>query len=188
MALLNHEQGQALVKLARATIAKRLGLKVADQQVADDPALQERRAAFVTLKKNNQLRGCIGNLTPVSSLAQGVVDNAINAAFHDYRFSPLAADEFAEIDIDVSVLTLPEILEYSDADDLRRKLRPGIDGVIIRDGRRSATFLPQVWEQLPDVDLFLSHLCQKAGMAPQAWRDGNLEVEIYQTQSFGERE
>jgi len=188
MALLNKQQGIALVKLARATIAKQLGLRPPAAAESDDPVFDERRATFVTLKKNKQLRGCIGNLVPVSSLKKGVCDNALNAAFHDYRFSPLQADEFADIDIDVSVLTLPESLPYTDSEDLKRKLRPHIDGVIIRDGARSATFLPQVWEQLPDVEQFLMHLCHKAGLQPEAWRQGRLEVEVYQTQSFGENE
>jgi len=188
MALLNRQQGQTLVKLARATIAKRLGLQPGEAVEIDDPIFDERRATFVTLKKNRQLRGCIGNLVPVSSLKKGVCDNAINSAFNDYRFSPLQADEFTDIDIDVSVLTLPAPLAYTDCDDLKKKLRPHIDGVIIRDGARSATFLPQVWEQLPDVEQFLAHLCHKAGMQPEAWRQGRLEVEVYQTQSFGENE
>lgn len=186
MALLTNEQGQVLVKLARATIAGRLGLDV-DIPETDDPAFDERRATFVTLKIENQLRGCIGNLQPVSSLKKGVCDNSINAAFNDYRFSPLKSQEFSQIDIDVSVLTPPETLEYKDAEDLIKKLRPGIDGVIIRESGHSATFLPQVWEQLPEVEQFLSHLCHKAGLSPQAWQKGTLEVEVYQTQSFGEQ-
>lgn len=87
----------------------------------------------------------------------------------------------------MSVLTPPETLEYKDAEDLIKKLRPGIDGVIIRESGHSATFLPQVWEQLPEVEQFLSHLCHKAGLSPQAWQKGTLEVEVYQTQSFGEQ-
>ena len=187
MTILKPDQGRTLVELARATIAKRLGLDVDDVSVTDDPVFHERLAAFVTLKKGGQLRGCIGNLVPVSTLIKGVRDNAINAAFNDYRFSPLQQHEFEQIEIDVSVLSPPRPLPYDNTEDLLKKLRPGIDGVTIRDGGHSATFLPQVWDQLPEIEQFLSHLCNKAGISPQAWRHKKLEIEVYQAQSFGEK-
>ena len=113
--------------------------------------------------------------------------NAINAAFRDPRFSPLKLSELGEIDIEVSVLTEPAVLEYTDSQDLMERLRPGIDGVIIRQGFATATFLPQVWEQLPDKEEFLCQLCLKAGLSAHAWRKAGVEVLTYQVQYFGEK-
>lgn len=182
---LTEAQGRSLLTLARTTLKHQLTGSEAPQQPAD-PALVASAATFVTLKLSGKLRGCIGNLQPVGSLWQGIRDNAINAAFHDHRFSPLVAAELDRVHIDISVLSAPEPLEYSDSSDLTRKLSPGIDGVIIRDGRRSATFLPQVWQQLPIPEQFLGHLCQKAGLSERAWRDTKLEVQIYHVQCFAE--
>jgi AmmeMemoRadiSam system protein A len=184
-ALLNKEQGRELVLLARATLQHRLagGGKL---QPPADPALNRHQAAFVTLKKQGKLRGCIGNLEPVGPLWAGVRDNAINAGFNDFRFSPLQPEELSEVTVEVSVLTEPEVLDYIDAEDLLRKLRPGIDGVIISDGFRQATFLPQVWLQLPNTEDFLNHLCQKAGLARKSWRDKPLNIKVYQVQEFYE--
>ena len=114
--------------------------------------------------------------------------NAINAAFRDPRFPPLSRDELNRIKIEVSILTNPRPLEYKDAQDLLAKLRPGIDGVIIKKGFHEATFLPQVWEQLPRKEDFLTHLCLKAGLDGDAWRRGDLEVSTYQVQAFEEEE
>ncbi len=112
--------------------------------------------------------------------------NALNAAFHDSRFSPLAREELEEIAIEVSILTEPVLLAYADGGDLLTKLRKGMDGVILRKGSQSATFLPQVWEQLPRTEDFLSHLCRKAWLPPDAWRRERLEVFVYQVQHFSE--
>jgi AmmeMemoRadiSam system protein A len=141
---------------------------------------------FVTLKIDDQLRGCIGNLTATEPLLEGVRRNAINAAFHDPRFAPLTETELAKVEIEVSILTEPQPLDYIDGADLLTKLRANIDGVIIRKGHASATFLPQVWEQLPEPEDFLSHLCKKAGLSSNAWRDTKLEVQTYQVQYFEE--
>ncbi|HOJ15372.1 MAG TPA: AmmeMemoRadiSam system protein A, partial [Deltaproteobacteria bacterium] len=135
-----------------------------------------------------RLRGCIGTLEARESILEGIRRNAINAAFKDPRFPPLGKDELARVRIEVSVLTEPKPLPYKDPDDLVRKLRPGVDGVIIRKGWATATFLPQVWEQLEDPREFLSHLCLKAGLDAQAWERGGLEVETYQVQCLEEAE
>ena len=185
-------QGRALVSLARKTLMDRFGRKMDDleaaalQKAIEDPALQVRCGTFVTLKRGGQLRGCIGSLEGRDTLVEGVRGNAVNAAFRDPRFRPLEKRELDTISIEVSVLTQPQPLEYKDGQDLAAKLRPGIDGVIIRKGHASATFLPQVWEQLPDPNEFLSHLCMKAGLSAQAWREGRLSVEIYHVQYFEE--
>jgi AmmeMemoRadiSam system protein B/AmmeMemoRadiSam system protein A len=190
---LDSEKGQALVKLARSTLMEKFGrhLKPAEAEqlhsALQDPALQVSCGTFVTLKRRGQLRGCIGNLTTSDPLVEGVRRNAIHAAFHDPRFSPLTERELSEVEIEVSVLTEPQPLAYRDGEDLVRKLRPHVDGVIVRKGHASATFLPQVWEQLPKPEDFLNHLCQKAGMPRASWMQTGLEVSTYQVQYFEEK-
>ena len=185
-------QGRLLVKLARQTISERLGAKVADSApdastlALQDDSLKSHCGTFVTLKIGGQLRGCIGNLSASESVLEGVRRNAINAAFHDPRFSPLSQDELDRTEIEISVLTEPQPLEYRDGQDLIQKLRVNVDGVIIRKGHYSATFLPQVWEQLPEPDDFLTHLCRKAGLSSEAWKSSKLEVLTYQVQYFEE--
>lgn len=180
------KQGETLLRLARQTIASRLGRGDMPGSRPDDPDLEMRRAAFVTLKKKGQLRGCIGNLEPVGTLWQGVKDNALNAAFNDYRFAPVTLEELDDIQIDISILGPALPLEYSEADDLLAKLHPGQDGIILRIGNSRATFLPQVWQQLPRSEDFLGHLCRKAGLSDTAWRDSHPEILIYRVQSFEE--
>jgi len=190
---LRPEQGQLLVKLARQILMERLGKQVPQIEidslstVLKDPRFQISCGTFVTLKINGQLRGCIGNLTSNESLVSGIRRNAINAAFHDPRFAPLTAPELDRVEIEISILTKPEPLNYRDGADLLKKLRPGIDGVTICLGHASATFLPQVWEQLPEPQDFLAHLCMKAGLAADAWKNRRLEVSTYQVQYFEER-
>lgn len=186
------EQGLALVGLARQTLMAHFKRDIPPERKAlvearlRDPALQEQCGTFVTLKKGDQLRGCIGSLVGRESIVEGVRTNALNAAFHDPRFRPLAARELEQISIEVSILTAPRPLEYDGAEDLLAKLKPHVDGVTIRKGFAGATFLPQVWEQLPDPQTFLSHLCLKAGLAGDAWLRGDLQVETYQVQHFEE--
>jgi len=189
---LSPKQGAALVALARRTLAGHFGetfspdeTRKLDAQLAD-PALQTPSGTFVTLKIDNQLRGCIGSLAATAPIVEGVRENALNAALHDPRFPPLKKKELDTVQIEVSVLTEPVALEYSDADDLVAKLKPGVDGVIIKRGYASATFLPQVWEQLPRTESFLSHLCMKAGLPADQWREGDLTVMVYGVQYFEE--
>jgi MEMO1 family protein len=188
---LSQKKGQALVKLARKTIMEKLGRKMPPDesgQLSDalkDNYFKERRGTFVTLKIDGRLRGCIGSLTANESIYSGIIHNALNAAFGDPRFPPLAAHEFEHLDIEISILTQPKPLEYTDYSDLLEKLRVNIDGVIIRKGRSVATFLPQVWKQLPQPDIFLSRLCAKAGLSSDAWKNTKLEVSTYQVQYFG---
>jgi AmmeMemoRadiSam system protein A len=176
-----------LLKLARQTLEQQFR-KEQIPLAPDEPALSVKAAAFVTLKIDGKLRGCIGNLEPVGALWEGIRDNAINAAFNDHRFSPLTPDELSAVKLDISVLSQPKPLEYKGADDLLKKLRPGIDGVILRDGPRGATFLPQVWQQLPTTEQFLGHLCLKAGLPQESWRQKKLEIQTYQVQCFEEEE
>jgi len=189
---INPEKGIVLLELARKTIAQRLGVPYipsADLEKAlKDPFFSEKRGTFVTLTINGRLRGCIGNIAPDRSIASGVTDNAVNAAFQDPRFSPLTPDEFKKIHIEVSLLTEPKPLDFNGPDDLLAKIRPGIDGLIIRKGIYSATFLPQVWDQLPDKRDFLGHLCLKAGLPENEWRKPGLKVFTYQVQYVEEKE
>lgn len=190
--ILSPDHGRLLVQLARQTLMEHLGLSLPrDQAVAlhdglMDQAFQTVCGVFVTLKLDGQLRGCIGTLEGREPLASGVATQAVNAAFHDPRFSALKRKELDRVFIEVSVLTRPQPLTYKDSEDLLAKLKPGIDGVTISMDYTGATFLPQVWEQLPDPKEFLSHLCMKAGLQSMAWREGKLKVETYQVQYFEE--
>jgi len=183
--LLDDRQGAMLLKLARKTLEQKM-MNGTVSLTPDEPALSVKAATFVTLKIAGKLRGCIGNLEPVGALWEGIRDNAINAAFHDPRFSPLTSKELPDVEIDISILSPPKPLQYENTEDLPAKLRPGIDGVILRDGPRTATFLPQVWQQLPSPEQFLGHLCLKAGLAQKTWRQRRLEIHTYQVQCFEE--
>jgi len=185
---LTEEEGRALISVARKTIEEELfgGKEKSKDDSTFSPKFSERRGTFVTLTIGGALRGCIGHIIPQESLIEGIRVNSINAAFQDPRFRPLSRKEWKKVVIEISILTEPKTLPYSDADDLLKKLRPGIDGVIIKKGFHQATFLPQVWEQLPDKKAFLIHLCLKAGLDGDAWKNEGLEVSIYQVQAFEE--
>ena len=189
MPTLSDEDRSVLLKLARSSIAAVLfkGRK-AERPQSVSPALQELRGCFVTLHKKGELRGCIGNIEPVKSLACGVEENALHSAFKDPRFPPLTAHEFDEVEIEISVLSVPEPLSFEDGEDLKCQLKPGIHGVIISLGWLGATFLPQVWEQLPDKVTFLEHLCLKAGMRPNAWKKADIQVKVYEAEFFFEKD
>ena len=186
---LTGEQGKYLLGVARRTIERALSNERASEETDTDlpPVFLERRGTFVTLTINGNLRGCIGHIIPRESLIEGIRVNAVNAAFRDPRFRPLSREELDRVRVEISILTEPKPLSYSDARDLLAKLRPGIDGVIIKKGYREATFLPQVWDQLPDKKEFLTHLCLKAGLSGDEWKSGDLEVRVYQVQAFEEQ-
>lgn len=180
---------QTLLKLARQAleVGVRGDTPVPIEYAKLGPALRENGACFVTLTQHGQLRGCIGTLEAHQPLAKDVQEHAVAAALNDYRFVQVTPAELDEIKIEVSRLTPPQPLQYRDAEDLLEGLRPGLDGVTLRDssGRR-ATFLPQVWQQLPEKADFLTHLCQKMGASPQAWRSQHLSVQTYQVEEFHE--
>ncbi|BDD89072.1 AmmeMemoRadiSam system protein A [Desulfofustis limnaeus] len=181
------EQGAQLIRLARDIIAERLGLTTRVSGAGlDGEELRQRCGTFVTLKRGGQLRGCIGNLEPAGTIVDAVRRNAVSAAFQDYRFAPLTAEEFPQVEVEISILTPAQKLSYNDGDDLAARLHPGIDGVIMQLGSARATFLPQVWEQLPEPAQFLEQLCRKAGIAPSAWRHQRPEIFVYQVRSFAE--
>ena len=185
---LSDNDRMVLIKLARESIenfVNNIPLPYFDKN-ALSMVLQEDGASFVTLTYKGYLRGCVGALEPYQSLADDVREHAIAAAFQDYRFPPVSAVEVEDIKIEISYLTRPEILEYNNPIDLLEILRPNIDGVVIRDGMRRATFLPQVWEKIPDPEEFLDQLCVKMGSSPDLWRRKKLEVLIYQVEEFHE--
>lgn len=188
--MLTEKQGQVLVRLARQMIEEHLNLIPGDQitrEETTDPVFEAHYGVFVTLHKGEALRGCIGTLAGVESILASIKRQALNAAFHDHRFQPVTIDELGELHVEVSVLTEPQDFEYTDGNDLVARLRPEVDGVILKaPGGVGATFLPQVWKQLPDPKAFLSHLCSKAGLAPTAWETDGLEIQTYQVQYFEE--
>lgn len=185
---ISRHRASILLDLARKRITDHLFSRTTDYPPGDDPYYRQPLATFVTLTLDGQLRGCIGNLTPTGPLWESVADNAVNAAFHDQRFSPLSEDELDMVHIEISILTPPRVLEYTDSADLAARLRPGVDGVILRRGRAGATFLPQVWRQLPSVELFLGHLCRKAGLPENCWKNEHLDIQTYQVEHFHEEQ
>ncbi|MCD4722700.1 MAG: AmmeMemoRadiSam system protein A [Desulfobacula sp.] len=187
---LSKKDGELLLKLARQTILRKFGQEDGElgslKTKISKKVLEENRGTFVSLHKKGDLRGCIGNIEPVKTVFEGVVDNARHAAFNDSRFSPLSYEELKDTSIEVSILTRPKIVDYTDAEDLIAKLRPDIDGVMIKKHSHSATFLPQVWKQLKDPQFFLNHLCMKAGLKSDEWKSGDLTISTYQVQLFEE--
>ena len=151
---------------------------------AYETALQEPLATFVTLKKNGQLRGCIGTLKAQRPLIEDVVYNAWQAAAHDPRFDPVQADELQHLHISISILSPPQAFPVVSEKDLISKLRPGEDGLIIEDGYHRATFLPSVWQQLPEPIDFIHHLKLKAGLPANQW-SGSIKVQRYTSFEFG---
>jgi AmmeMemoRadiSam system protein A len=186
---LSTEERSCLLKLARNTI--KAALLKEEQENLDwqqvPPRLLEPGAAFVTIHTSNgSLRGCIGSLQARHPLVEDVRKNALAAAFEDPRFPALQERELPDIVIEISVLSKPKPLEFTDADDLVRKLRPGIDGVVLESGWHRATFLPQVWKQLPTHNEFLNNLCFKAGLTAGAWRNAQTKISTYQVEEFNE--
>ncbi len=170
---LTDEQRNLLKSIARKSIQSGLAtgrpLQVDLEQL--DEALRQPAATFVTLNLHGRLRGCIGSLEAVRPLAEDVAHNAYAAAFQDYRFPPLTTEEFPDIDIHISLLSAPEPVDVNSESELLAKLRPGKDGLILEDGPYRSTFLPQVWETLPEPERFLSELKMKAGLSPDYWSD-----------------
>lgn len=186
---LNEDERYWLLEIARRSIE----LAVLGESVMSfdldtlPPALRELGVCFVTLTlPGGELRGCIGGLEATQPLAVDVWEHAASAALDDYRFQPVKYAELQSIQIEISRLTPPQPLEYEHPEDLPNLLHPHVDGVVLHDGSRRATFLPQVWEKIPDPSAFLSHLCQKMGAAPDLWRRRKLKVEIYHVEEFHE--
>ena len=183
-------KGETLLSIARASISQALGLSF--DAAEDTPWLQEQGACFITLMQKGQLRGCIGTLEAHWSLLDDVKANAKAAAFNDTRFSPLTIEDLNEADIEVSLLSAMQELNFSNEQEALTQLRPGIDGVVFEFGDYRSTFLPQVWQQLPDPEEFIKHLKQKAGLSPDFWADevklSRYTVKKYKEQDFSGRD
>lgn len=173
-----------LLKLAHDSIENSLDGKDIKSIEELSPEFKKEAATFVTLNLNGNLRGCIGTLIAHRTLYDDIIHNAKAAAFGDYRFPPLTKEEFKNVEIEVSLLSKPQNLSYENIDDLKSKLTIGTDGVILRKGGYQATFLPQVWEQLPTFELFFNHLCQKAGLGGNCL-DDLPQIDIYQVEKIG---
>ena len=171
------EYGGQLLVAARKSLEEAVQNKTYRPDRKDyDEHLFDRGASFVTLTKQNELRGCIGSIYPHKAIVADVVDNAYAAAMKDVRFPPLSAQEMPEISISISLLSDFERIEYKDEEDLLNKLVPNVDGVIIHDGNRQGLFLPSVWAQIPDKREFLNNLKLKAGMSPSFWSN---DIQVY---------
>ncbi|WP_257284339.1 AmmeMemoRadiSam system protein A [Endozoicomonas sp. SESOKO1] len=183
-------QKRELLRLARKTISEGCtqGLPPEPSQESEDLAdfFVQQAASFVTLQKRGELRGCIGSTRAYRTLLDDVIHNAFASAFRDPRFPPVTENELNDIKIEISILTPQERMDVADEKDLLKQLHPGIDGLLIHNPQYSATFLPQVWKQLPNPRQFLAHLKSKAGMAPGLWPD-DMECFRYRCVKFKER-
>jgi hypothetical protein len=177
------ERGATLLALARGAIAEALG----DTPTAAGSGvwLGEPGATFVTLTRHGELRGCIGTLIAERPLREDVTSNARAAAFRDPRFAPVTREEMTELGVEVSLLSSIEPIESENESGLLALLRPGVDGVLLEYGRQRGTFLPQVWEQLPEPKAFLSHLKRKAGLPADFWTH-DIKVSRYTVSKWRE--
>lgn len=188
-AALTNEHGPLLLQIARSAISNKLGQAVALPEPSSHAAdvLQAAGASFVTLNQQGQLRGCIGSLQAHRPLMVDVQANAIAAALHDPRFAPLRLVELEITTVEVSVLSAMQPMPFSSEADALAQLRPGVDGVVFEFGHYRSTFLPQVWEQLPNARQFMAHLKHKAGLAPDFWA-AEVRLQRYTVAKFKEVE
>ena len=184
-AIENQDQGAVLLALARAAIASEFGQRYTEDEQA--AWLRERGACFVTLTQRGELRGCIGTLEAHRPLLQDVRANAVAAAFRDPRFATLSAQELEQTEVEVSLLSPMQALAFASQADALAQLRPGVDGVVFEYGARRSTFLPQVWEQLPDVDDFMAYLKRKAGLPTDFWH-ADVRLQRYTVAKWKEGE
>lgn len=178
---------QTLFQVARQSIQKGLEVgKPLNVDFNDYPtSLQVQRATFVTLQIQEQLRGCIGALIATQPLVIDVAEHAFSAAFRDPRFPALTKNEYPQLSVHISVLSEPQPIHFQSEADLIQQLQPGIDGLILEEGRHRGTFLPSVWKSLPEPETFLRHLKTKAGLPPDYWSN-QLRISRYSTESFKE--
>lgn len=189
-ARLDAEERLLLLRIAREAIECALNKKeLPELELSAMPQrLQEQGASFVTLTLEGNLRGCIGALQASQPLALDVQEHAVAAAVEDYRFRPVSSQEVPALVIEISCLSPSQELVYASPSDLLAKLRPGVDGVVLRRGFQRATFLPQVWEKIPDPSDFLTQLCFKMGVNGDLWEKEHLQVQVYQVEEFHEGE
>ncbi len=159
-----------------------------EKALKEYPALKDNAAVFVTIntQPNDQLRGCIGSLEAYRPLYKDIISNAQAAALRDPRFTPLTIEEYKHVSIEVSLLSKPTPLDYRDTEDLKKKIVPFKDGVVLRHEGRHATYLPTVWEQLPTFNNFFSSLCLKANLDNNCLNE-HPEISIYQVTEYKEK-
>lgn len=185
---LTNEERRILLRFAREALVEGVqGKSLEPLDLGSLPAqLTQLGATFVTLTADRELRGCIGSLEAVRPLAEDVRVHAVAAALDDYRFPPVQVHEVEQLTVEISRLTAPQLIDAHDAEELLSKIRPGIDGVILKQGIRRATFLPQVWEKVPEKENFLALLCRKMGEDAKCWRDEDVQVLTYRVEKFQE--
>jgi len=174
------EEKKELLDLARQVIWEKLEGKEFKKETKNEKFL-EKRGVFVSLHKNSELRGCIGYIEPVTTIWDAVQGNAFAAAFDDPRFLPVQKDEFNDLEIEISILTIPQKTKID-------YIRQGIDGVVIQFGHNKATYLPQVWTHVKTKEEFLNSLCIKAGLPENAWKNPNVEIFSYEVENFSEKQ
>ena len=167
---MNTEDGKILLPIARAAISRVLNVPHAADETA--PWLAEHGACFVTLTQNGELRGCIGTLQAHRPLLADVKSNAVAAAMHDPRFMPLSVEELDITTVEISLLSPTTAMNVRDEADALAQIRPNVDGIVFEYGHYRSTFLPQVWEQLPQPRQFMAHLRRKAGLPEDFWEEG----------------
>ena len=182
---MNTEDGKILLPIARAAISRALNVP----HTADETALwlAEHGACFVTLTQNGELRGCIGTLQAHRPLLADVKNNAVSAAMHDPRFMPLSVEELDITTVEISLLSPTTAMEVRDEADALAQIRPNVDGIVFEYGHYRSTFLPQVWEQLPQPRQFMAHLRRKAGLPDDFWEEG-VKLSRYTVTKWSERE
>lgn len=194
--MINEHDKNIILKIARKAILEVLEDKslINKSNLLDSfPFLKEKRAVFVTLQSKSQdsdnyiLRGCMGSILPRKSLIDDIIFNARSSAFHDPRFEALTISEFNEINIEISILSIPQEIKYKDYKELKTIIIPGKHGVILEKGFKRATFLPSVWEKLPEFDIFFKYLCKKAGMNDSCLKD-HPDIEIYTAEKITEND
>ena len=187
--MIGEKEGKFLLKISRRAIdyfLKKQDFLTLNEKDLPSPLLKEKMATFVTLKINDSLRGCIGRLAAAKPLYQDVLENAINSAFFDRRFKPLTIEEFPQIKLEISVLGPAKTLSYRNSEELFQQIEPFRHGIIIEKEFHLATYLPQVWEELPSKEQFLSSLCLKAGLPSDEWKNNTLKIKIYEVEHFQE--
>jgi AmmeMemoRadiSam system protein A len=186
--LVNQQNQKFLLTLARQALETyvRSGKTIHPDTGQLNDEVVRQGATFVTLHKHHQLRGCIGTLLAYQTIYEDVIEHAIAAGTQDYRFPRVQENELADLHYEISILSNPSPITYSSPEDLLNQLRIGIDGVVISSGFQRATFLPQVWDSLPDKEEFMNQLCRKMGVRANAWRNSKYDISLYQVQEFAE--
>ncbi len=187
--MISDKSKKFLLAIARQTLidyfknGKKLKL---DEQKLPMKELTQKAATFVTLTKNDELRGCVGSLIPKKKMYEDVINNTLLAGFGDPRFNPLGQEELINTKIEISILSKPELYNYSTLEELKKMIIPREHGVIVQREFSQATFLPQVWDDIPIIEDFMQALCKKAGLDQDEWKNPETEIFYYSVEKFEE--